>query len=711
MGIWTRVRWRVAAGACCLLGLILSTDIVRGDDLADLKAMLEAQQREIQALKERLNQGAPGSGKTDAPAQTVSAPSDKAPADSDAKEQKDKAEQDKLNSAIGNYLKEHPGAGMPNGTQVAWDAGFVISSTANPSYTNWSDGSAIPFSLRIFGRLQANNWYYHVDDNQNHLTGLATGSVVPAGVTGAGKFVPAPASGDYDTIGINRGRLWFQGTAFDPNLRYVFVLDGSTRGVATLNGPGLPVNGAVNPAGVPSVQGGNGIGLTDHVIRLFDAFVAYDFHPTWGTRGCANCATGETQYNPTFSILVGKMQPFFCLEEILGSGTQQFVSYSMANFYFDADDQNQLTGAAFQYRGIQDRLFMQGMLTNGHEAQTPNLQMDNYFGYMLGFWYDFGGYYNPATHNLELFGNGIPDIEYSCAPVLRVGGATNLIPGGRRSVYGNAEINRIRIAPGGPGGTSVIGAVGGSGAATVASIAAGSPGVDPFALDAVDSYYYDVFAAFKYRGLSIYNEWWMRNLENFRGMRSLAPGSFIPVGSPAGTVGGPTSNNTGFENPILYNAPIPNLNGVPTNNAALFPHRIITDFGTAVQAGYFLIPYKLEVAGRVSTIWGQSGDFYGDHTFKTVKVVETPAATAGGFTAGKATLLPVRLYNNAFTHFRAVNEYACGLNWYLRGNTVKFQTDCSWYQGGNPAVGGQSLSGWIPGVDGWMLRSQVQFQF
>ena len=73
--------------------------------------------------------------------------------------------------------------------------------------------------------------------------------------------------------------------------------------------------------------------------------------------------------------------------------------------------------------------------------------------------------------------------------------------------------------------------------------------------------------------------------------------------------------------------------------------------------------------------------------------------------------MPVRVYNGAFSHYRVVNEYATGVNWYIRGNLLKFQTDCSWYQGGNPAAGGQSPSGFIPGVDGWMVRSQLQIQF
>jgi hypothetical protein len=42
---------------------------------------------------------------------------------------------------------------------------------------------------------------------------------------------------------------------------------------------------------------------------------------------------------------------------------------------------------------------------------------------------------------------------------------------------------------------------------------------------------------------------------------------------------------------------------------------------------------------------------------------------------------------------------------------VKWQTDIGFYHGGNPAANGQSPAGFIPGVDGYMVRSQIQFAF
>jgi hypothetical protein len=71
----------------------------------------------------------------------------------------------------------------------------------------------------------------------------------------------------------------------------------------------------------------------------------------------------------------------------------------------------------------------------------------------------------------------------------------------------------------------------------------------------------------------------------------------------------------------------------------------------------------------------------------------------------------VRVYNEAFRHFSEAQEYAVGINYYIKGQQLKLQTDVSWYNGGNPAAGGQSPAGFIPGVDGWMIRSQIQFAF
>ena len=69
------------------------------------------------------------------------------------------------------------------------------------------------------------------------------------------------------------------------------------------------------------------------------------------------------------------------------------------------------------------------------------------------------------------------------------------------------------------------------------------------------------------------------------------------------------------------------------------------------------------------------------------------------------------MVNGAFRHFSEAQEYAVGINYYFKGQQLKWSTDLSWYNGGNPAAGGQSPAGFIPGVDGWMVRSQIQFAF
>src|SRR5262249_33615380 len=133
------------------------------------------------------------------------------------------------------------------------------------------------------------------------------------------------------------------------------------------------------------------------------------------------------------------------------------------------------------------------------------------------------------------------------------------------------------------------------------------------------------------------------------------------------------------------------------------------DYGTLLQGGYFIVPKKLEVVGRYSWIRGQSGNIRGDGTFRNLTAKERtllgiPSAKAGG----PAT---VRLYNDAFQEYQEASEIAFGVNYYFYGHNCKWQTDISFYNGGNPAGGGQSPAGFIPGVDGYLVRSQVQLAF
>src|SRR5262249_40615285 len=244
----------------------------------------------------------------------------------------------------------------------------------------------------------------------------------------------------------------------------------------------------------------------------------------------------------------GKIKPFFGLEEILGSGNEQFVEYSMAEWFFDADDDNLAMAAGLQMKSLEDRLYATATVTNGNESQFPNVQMDKLPGFLGGFWYDFGGTWNDQRKAWDLFGDCLADIDYSCSPVVRVGGAVNIVPMDRRSLYGDDEQSRVFVTPGAPqGGTRLINLLSGD-----ATMPAGSHAVDKF-----DSYSYDCWIAGKYHGFSLSNEWWFRNLDNFQ----------------------TTPNGMGN---IIY---------VTGGKNALFPadHGLL-DYGFQLQGGYFIVP-------------------------------------------------------------------------------------------------------------------------
>jgi hypothetical protein len=617
--------------------LLATAGVSRADD-AELKARLEAQERQIQELKAMIQSGAI---RPAADADGGSGGDKKPPMD-------DKAVQ----KIVESYLKDHPGSGMPSGvqTQYSTSTGFVIRSAPDPKFVNWSDDCKIPFEMRFRGRIQLPWYYYKVTDSRNHLTGVDTGN---------------NTSGDFNQIEVKRLRLIFEGTAFDPNLRYHFQLDGNTRGLGALaNGNG--VNGT---AGVP---GGNGIATVDHAVRLFSAYIAYDFHPLGSEKGCGpDCPEGTYKYTPTFTAIMGKMKPFGNFEEYWGSNNQQFVEYNMAGWFFDSDDDNLLMAAGAQIKALDDRLFVMALVTNGNETQIANLQMDDLKGLNFGFWYDFGGTWNAAANKWDLWGDCISDIDYSCNPVVRIGAAANLVPMDRRSIFTNAELNRTRVVPGAPGGTSLLGVLNGNNVAPLSGA-----GVSQFAADAWDSYTYDFMAAAKWRGFSIYNEWWVRDLNNFRGRKS---------------------PNGAFNEPIFYASNAP---GSAAGVTSLFPaNKGLLDYGTAIQAGYFVIPKKLEIVARYSMVRGRSGNINGDGN------------AAGQFHNINLAGNTVRVVNGAFNHYQEADEYAIGFNYFFKRHYLKWQNDLSFYTGGNPAAGGQSPAGFIPGVDGFMIRSQIQLNF
>ncbi len=600
--------WRRSLAASFLgaaLTLLLNSSMSRGQDPdADLRTLLEKQKQEIQELTRRLD--------------ALSQPGiDPAPA-------KVEIEEGALRKIVADYLRDNPGAGMPSGVQTGWypGQGFVMRSAPSPKYIDWQDDCKIPFELRFRGRVQLDYYAYKVTDNLNHQTGQRY----------------APAVGDESELSVKRADfIWF-GTAFSPNLRYFLQLEGSTLGFTGGQQNNRIVVGTTPPGG--SGQGAPGIGAAgspigggvtvDHAIQLRAGFLAYDFHPT-----VAPGPEGNPVYVPTFTLIGGKLKPLFCLEEFFGSGNQQFVEYSMANWFFDSDNDALLMGAGFQFKGLDDRLFVQGLVTNGNESGFNNTQMDELPGINIGAWYDFGGSWDPEQRRWDLFGDCLADVDYSPCPVVRVGGAINLVPMDRRSIYGDVEQSRVLVMPAGPGGTALIGMLNGD---ALAGANQGAHAVDKF-----NSYSFDAFVATKYRGFSLSNEWWCRNLDSFR-----------------------TTPNGGGN--ILYtsnvNAPVAGT-AIGTSTTALFPRGGLFDYGMQLQGGYFVVPKKWEVVARWSWINGQSGDINGNG--RTLAVVNVPNVGTPGATPVRVIEVAdgpglVHRWQPGSRRFRP-DRVACGSRW------------------------------------------------
>ncbi|MCC6509311.1 MAG: hypothetical protein IT423_09405 [Pirellulaceae bacterium] len=96
----------------------------------------------------------------------------------------------------------------------------------------------------------------------------------------------------------------------------------------------------------------------------------------------------------------------------------------------------------------------------------------------------------------------------------------------------------------------------------------------------------------------------------------------------------------------------------------------LSDHGLLVQGGYFLIPQRLEILARWSSVAGNSG-------------------TLG-------------------TSDQRTDEIATGAVWFIKGQNVKYTTDVSWIDGVPTDSSRLSL---LPGDEGWLLRSQLQIGF
>src|SRR5262249_32210055 len=137
------------------------------------------------------------------------------------------------------------------------------------------DESRIPFELRIRGRIQLDYYNYKVTDTTNHQTNR------PATAN-----ANAVRLADFSQLEIKRTRFTFLGTAFDPDLRYFLELDGNTRGLGgTQNNKVIQTAGGFDPNTAATSPIGGGV-TVDHAVRLFQAYVAYDFHPCGTWKGC-----------------------------------------------------------------------------------------------------------------------------------------------------------------------------------------------------------------------------------------------------------------------------------------------------------------------------------------------------------------------------------------------------------------------------------------
>jgi hypothetical protein len=650
---------------CAWAGLLTFAGASRADDLTEMKGRLESQEKQIQELRRLLEETRQATQANDL---VTTDPQTSAGATAPGKKEDKKPDEAAVNAIVEKYLKDHPGSGMPSGVQVGFDNGFVIRSNSSPSYDNWHDEGKIPFELDIHGRIQSDYYGYKVTDKVNHFTNFNTGK---------------NTVGDESALLIKRMRLFFQGTVFDPDLHYNITIDGTTRGIT---GQDARQNSFNNPIG--NIEGGQGVDSVDHAMRLFECWVCYDFHPCWSEKGCGcDCPDGAVPYQPTYRLIFGKQKPLFTFEEFAGgnklyglggSGREQFVEYAMAGWFFDAEDDNLMMAAGLQVFELEDRLFASFLLTNGNETQTPYLLLDDKPGFNAGFWYDFGGDWDEKNKRWLLYGYGPSDIDYHCNPVVRVGATSNLVPMDRRSIFTQAELDRTRTIPPTPNGSGTVTSVlnGGGVGVPAGGIAAQST----FAVDAFDSYSFEAFAAAKWRGFSLLSDWFVRDLDNFRGEKA--------------------ANNS--NRPILYS--VNNVGSNALTNVGLFNRGSLFDYGTVLQGGYFVIPKKLELVARYSWIRGESGDIRGDGTFSTLSAAQVAKL---GIPAGTT----VRVYNDAFRRYQEASEIAFGVNYYFKGHNFKWQSDISFYNGGNPAGGGQSPSGFIPGVDGYLLRTQVQLAF
>jgi hypothetical protein len=592
-----------------MLGLVLFTwcGPVVGDSLDDIRQQLAKEEQRIEALEQRLAARKATTARRVLPEAT-------------------------LRAIVAEYLRDNPGAGMPTGVQTGYDpaAGFFIRGASQPRYSNWKDESAIPFDLRVRGVLQFDYTFYKVTDNLNHQSGAEVN----------------PPLGDVDQLSVKRATLTFSGNAFDPELRYQIRIQADTRslpGVENLSNTSRQFDLEEN--GEDEVSRAT----VSHAVRLGQSFISYDLHPCCSFKGCGeDCPDGQVRYAPTLTLIAGYIAPLVGLDDYLGRTTANLLEKGIADYYFAVPSS---AAVGVRLKALEDRFFLQALVSNGNQSALPNGSLDDLPGLNLGVWYDIGGGWNEQRKAWDLFGTTMVDLDYSCRPVVRVGAGISAVWFGSREIYGDEESGTIRVMPAPPLGQRLI------------ALLDGTPTNTEHALDSFDCIIYNVYVAGKYRGFNLSTEWWLRDLNDL-----------VPASGTGGI--------------ILYQD--------SAGETALYPQgHPLLDYGMTTQVGYFIWPKRLQVGARWSYIRGESGDLNGDGTGPVVRI---PGVGA------------VRVLNGAFHNFHEADEYTFNWSYYFRGNSLKWLNDIGWYTGGNPASG-RSTGGFLPGVDGWLLRSRVQIAF
>src|SRR6266851_4569962 len=111
--------------ACSCAFFLAAAGVSRaGDNDSELRALIEAQGKQIEALKQQL--------------QTM--PTVK-PAAEGADGAGPKLDDEAVKKIVADFLKDNPGAGMPPSVQTGYSTatGFTIKSANNPPYVKWDD--------------------------------------------------------------------------------------------------------------------------------------------------------------------------------------------------------------------------------------------------------------------------------------------------------------------------------------------------------------------------------------------------------------------------------------------------------------------------------------------------------------------------------------------------------------------------------------------